>query len=463
MRKSILFLLLLPLILIGAGCNLFGPPAVQMKPVTLEYWRTEDDPESLAELITAYQKTHPNVEIVYKKMPVKDYETALLTALAEDRGPDLFSIPNVWLRGWQSKILPLPKETTIPTMVVNQQKQIVAENKKSATLSMIDLRNTYVELVTKDVVLKAPPAKPGAKPVDTIYALPLSLDTLALYYNKQLLKNAGIENPPTTWSELLDQATILTVKDDKGGFKQSGVALGLSENVMNFFDIMSALMMQNGAPMADEASGAATFNEWPRSGRENRSYPPSVEALLFYDSFAMEGSPNYTWNAEMPDSLDAFVTGRTAFYFGYPVDVREIKDRAPKLDLGLAPLPQVDPEKIYNIARYPVEVVSKKTKHPNEAWDFIQFISQPDKVSSFLFVTKRPTATRSLIREQQANPDIAVFANQILTARSWYKGADYPEAEQAFATMIDSKPTALRPDLNYAVGQAASEVNATLK
>jgi len=462
MRKSFLTLLLLPLIFGGAGCNLFGPPPVQMKPVTLEYWRTEDDPESLAELITAYQKTHPNVEIVYKKMPVKDYETVLLTALAEDRGPDLFSIPNVWLHGWQTKLLPLPKETTIPTMVVNQQKQIVAQNKKSATLSMIDLRNTYVELVTKDVVMKAPPAKPGARPEDAIYALPLSLDTLALYYNKELLKNAGIEKPPVTWSELLDQATILTVTDESGAIKQSGVALGLSENVMNFFDILTALMMQNGATMADDY-GTPTFHEWPPTGRGNRSYPPAVEALLFYDSFAMEGAPNRSWSADMPDSLDAFVTGRTAFYFGYPIDAKEIKARAPKLDLGLAPLPQVDPDKIFNVARYPVEVVSKKTKHPNEAWDFIQFISQPDKVSSFLFVTKRPTAVRSLIKDQLVNPEIGAFAGQTLTARSWYKGVDYTEAEKAFATMIDTKPTAERPDLNYVVGQAASEVSATMK
>ncbi len=462
MRKIILSVLLLPLIFGGAGCNLFGPAPVQMKPVKLQYWRTEDDPASLNELITAYQKTHPNVEITLKTLPVKDFDTVLLEALAEDRGPDMFSIPNVWLRGWQTKLLPMPKETTIPTMVVNQQKQIVAQNKKTATLSMIQLRNQFVELVTKDVVLKAPPAKAGDRPQDAIYALPLSLDTLALYYNKDLLKNAQIEEPPATWTELMDQAIALTSTDDKGAIKQSGVALGAADNVRNFFDIVSALMMQNGAIMAND-SNYPEFDSYTAEGRGDRNFPPGVEALMFYDSFAMEGAPNRTWDASMPDSLDAFVTGRTAFYFGYPVDAKEIKARAPRLDLGIAPLPQVDPNKIFNVARYPLEVVSKKTKHPNETWDFIQFISQQDKVSNFLFATKRPTAIRALIKDQLANPDVGVFATQILTARSWYRGTDYPAAEKAFADMINEKPTAQRPELTWAVSRAAAEISATIK
>jgi len=463
MRKFYLLLLVLPLIFVGAGCSLLKSTSVPMKQIELQYWRVEDEADSMTELIDAYRKIHPNVNIVYKKLPAADYNKLLLEALAEDRGPDMFSIPNVWVRGWKSKLIPMPKETTLPTVTVNQQKQIVTVNKKTPSLTIREMLTTYVEVATKDVILEGPGEKPGDKPMDRIFALPLSLDTLALFYNKDLLKNAQIQKPPETWRDLLDQAQIMTKLDDKGEIVQSGAPLGTAANVRNFFDVVSALMMQNGAIMADDENEYPRFQEFPPSGRGETQYPPGAEALLFYDSFAIPGAPNFSWNDAMPDSLDAFVTGRTAFYFGYPYDATQIRTRAPKLDFGIAPLPQVDPGKVFNIARYPVEVVSQKTKNANEAWDFLQFIGQPDKVSSFLFATKRPTALRSLIKEQTTNPDVGIFVTQILTSRSWYRGVDYLEAEKIFAEMVDTKPTAEQPDVTPIVGRAAGQINATME
>jgi ABC-type glycerol-3-phosphate transport system substrate-binding protein len=463
MRKFYLPLLVLPLIFIGAGCALLQPKSIPMKPVSLQYWRTEDEADSMTELIDAYRKIHPNVEVVYKKLPAADYEKLLLEALAEDRGPDMFSIPNVWLRGWTSKLAPMPKETTLPTVTVNEQKQIVTINKKTPCLTIREMLTSYVEIATKDAILNGPGFNPGDKPTDRIYGLPLSLDTLALFYNKDLLKNAQIQKPPETWRDLLDFAQIMTKLNDKGDILQSGAPLGTAANVRNFFDVVSALMMQNGAIMADDENDYPRFQEYPPGERTGGQYPPGAEALLYYDSFAIPGAPNYSWNDTLPDSLDAFVTGRTAFYFGYPADAIQIKTRAPKLDIGIAPLPQVDPGRVFNIARYPVEVVSQKSKNANEAWDFLQFISRSDKVSSFLFATKRPTALRSLIKEQMTNPDVGIFVTQILTARSWYKGVDYPEAVRIFAEMVDAKPTAEEPDPTPIVGRAAGSINGTMK
>ena len=463
MRKISLALILLTLIFAGAGCSLLGgTPQVQMKPVKLQYWRIEDDPATLSELITAYRKIHPNVEIVVTKLPAENYDKTLLEALAEDRGPDLFSIPNVWLRGWKPKLLPLPKETTLPTVTVNAQKQVVTVNKKSASLTIRQLLIDYVEPVGKDVVLKGDPDKPGALPQDKIFGLPLSFDTLALFYNKALLKNANIPKPPSAWKDLMDEATTLTSIDDQGKIKQSGAALGAADNVRYYFDVLSAIMMQNGAVMADE-NGYPSFAMYAQGNTAGHTYPPGVEALMFYDSFVTDGATNRSWSADMPNSLDAFVTGRTAFYFGYPADALDIKVRAPKLDFGIAALPQVDPSKIFNIARYPVEVVSKKTKYANEAWDFLQFISQKDKVSSYLFAAKRPTALRSLINEQMTNPDVGVFVGQILTAKSWYKGVDYPKAEKAFADMIKARPTIESPEYSTIVNYAADVVSGTIR
>lgn len=458
MRKFSLIFVVCGLLLSGAGCSLLGGTSVQIKPITLNYWRVDGDATVLAEIIDAYRKIHPNVEIAVTSFPASDYEQKLVEALAEDRGPDLFSLPNVKLLEWQTRLLPLPKETAVPTRTVNQQKQVVTVNRKTTSLTIRQLLIDYVEAVGKDVILMAPPAKEGTAPEQKIYGLPLSLDTLALYYNKDLLKNAAIERPPTTWNEFANQAAALTLFDEDGNLKQSGGAIGTGTNVRHSFELLSAIMAQNGAVMADDG-GDPTFHQMPE-GREGKT-PPGFEALIFYTGFATQGSRNYCWDAAFPDSLEAFVTGKTAFYFGLPGDAAAISARAPKLNVGIAKLPQIDTAKPYNVARYPVEVVSKKTKNPNEAWDFIQFAANPDRVTSYLLAAKRPTALRALIDQQVTNPDSGVFAEQVLTAESWYRGYDFDKAEQVFNEMIDGAFTADQRDYGNLLNEAASTISST--
>jgi ABC-type glycerol-3-phosphate transport system substrate-binding protein len=64
-----------------------------------------------------------------------------------------------------------------------------------------------------------------------------------------------------------------------------------------------------------------------------------------------------------------------------------------------------------------VEVVSKKSKHVNEAWDFVQFLASADQVTSYLEKTNKPSALRSLISKQATDDNIGCFANQVLTAK----------------------------------------------
>ena len=462
MRKNLpLALAFTALLLIGAGCSIGGGPTVQIKPVTLEYWRSEDSASDFQPIIDAYRKVRPNVQVVYREVSPSDYERQLLEALAENRGPDLFSIPITWVGGWKNKIIPLPKETIIPTQIVNADKKIVTVNQKSSTMSILGMRNTFVEGVTRDLIMPVPADKAGVAPTDGIWGLPFSYDTLALYYNKTLLKSASVEKPPTSWRELQEQAAKLTILAADGSIKQSGAAIGGSKNVLYSPDILAVLMSQNGAILAD-SNGYARFQSYA-GDTDGQAYPPGVMALIFYQGFANKGTASYSWNDAMPISLDAFVTGRTAFFFGYPSDMKRIRDRAPSLNFGVMPLPQVDPSKPKNIARYPVEVVSAKTDNPNEAWDFLQFASKQEQMTGWLTASKRPTAIRSLIAGQLTDPDIAPFAGQILTGRSWYKGVDWELAESAFYEMISARPTEKHPEHQFIVGRAAAKVNDTLR
>src|SRR4030042_5595396 len=93
-----------------------------------------------------------------------------------------------------------------------------------------------------------------------LYAIPLEIDGLALYYNKDLFTKAGISDPPTDWDTLIENAIELTKTDSSGNITQAGVALGCSNNINHSADILSALMLINGVAITTTDGREPSFN-----------------------------------------------------------------------------------------------------------------------------------------------------------------------------------------------------------
>lgn len=149
--------------------------------------------------------------------------------------------------------------------------------------------------------------------------------------------------------------------------------------------------------------------------------------------------------------------------FGYSYHAATIKAQAPKLNFSISALPQIEGSPVeVNFANYWVESVSKKSKYPNEAWDFIQFATKEEQVKSYLTKTKKPTALRSLIASQREDNDLSVFASELLTAKSWYRGKDANAAEVAIGEMIDNarqNPNKILDAINTGAAKVQQTVN----
>ncbi|MDD5031553.1 MAG: extracellular solute-binding protein [Patescibacteria group bacterium] len=442
MRNKLLILLLIFSFILtsGFGCKGADKETQEaMKPVTLNYWRVWDGPDAFAEIIANYKALHPYVNINYRKLRYSEYEKELLEALAEDKGPDILSLHNTWIKKYQSKLASLPPEITMvyPVEKGTIKKEIAQELKTTKSLNFRDLKNNFVDAVYDDVILSVADGETG-KTGEKIFGLPLALDTLVMYYNRDLLNNAGIAEPPTYWNEEFQQAVKkLTKQDSSGQIIQSGVALGGSKNIERYSDILSILMMQNGAVMADE-SGNITFNQIPEALAKEK-YSPGLEALRFYTDFSNPAKEVYCWNNNLENSLEMFIAGKLAIFFGYAYHLPTIEARAPKLNFAIAKLPQIEGNLgNINFANYWVEAVSNKSKYINEAWDFVQFATGAEQAKFYLTKTKKPTALRSLVSQQIEDEDISIFASEILTARSWYRGEDANAAELIIGEMIDS-------------------------
>ncbi len=446
-----LFLIFSFILTSGFGCKVGPDPNRKTAvPVTLKYWRVFDGPDAFEKTLAAYKQLHPNISIEYRKFRYDEYEKELINALAEDRGPDIFSIPSTWMREYQNKLEPMPAEVTLIYYTVQGtvKKEVVAEKRTQKSLTLRELKSKFVDIVYEDAILE----KDGKKDV---YGLPLYIDTLALFYNQDLLNNADISQTPEHWDTFQKNVKRLT-KTDKGKFIQSGVALGTAKNIERSSDILSLLMMQNGATMLEGNSVQFHMNA-PGS-----NISPGIGALRFYTDFADPSKEVYCWNNSMNQSLELFSQGKVAFMFGYSYHLPDIKMRAPKLNFGVSQMPQIAYNSKINHANYWMEVVSNKSKNTDEAWDFVQFATDTKQVKSFLDVTNKPTAIRALIAEQIDDLEIGVFADQVLTAQSWYKGKDSRSMEIAMDEMIEETVKGER-ELDDIIRNAVSKISATIK
>jgi len=463
-KKIILGFIAIVLISSGFGCtnNPFQKKSAKLKPITLNVWYVYEDSSSLKPLFDAYHKKHPTITIKQRKFTIDEYEQQLLEAWAEDRGPDIYFLPNNWIGEYKDKITPLPSEITLPYREEKssgigsfQKTDIIDSVKKTRTTSLNSLIQNYPEIIYKDVV-----KKDGKN--NKIYGLPLSLETLGLFYNVDLLNYANITYPPETWTEFNDMVKNISLLNKENQFEQSGTALGATNNITNAVDIIVLLMLQNGVDLINA-------NNYIQLDSENNATNQdlSLEAINFFNDYSNPIKEVYSWNTDQDDALEAFINGQVAFFFGYPYHVQQIKSRATnKLNFKIAKIPQIaNTLRPANFADYWVMTVSHKTKHSDEAWGLIDFATQKENVKMYLDKTGKPTALKSLKASQEQNLEIKPFAEQILTAQSWYRG-NYPQkAEEYLIEAVNKIKTENLPlkNIRELFDNLSIKINQTIK
>ena len=391
----IVFVLLLFLVFGG-----FGGPEQR---VELEFWGVFDEPAFFEEAITNFRRQNPSINVRFVPFSFEEYEGAVIDALASGRGPDIWMIQSSWLPKHKDKLFPLPQDD------------------KDINYKLINFRQDFVDVAESDLIDNG-----------QIYALPLYVDTLALYYNKDLLNSAGISLPSGDWDAFAEAVKDLTRTDSRGNITVAGAALGTARNVNRSTDILTLLMMQSGTQMTDRQSNTATFS------RSIESQPVGQAALEFYTDFANPEKSVYTWNDNLFYSIDAFTTERSAMMLNYSHHIRTIRSKAPRLNFGVALMPQISGSSTrVDYANYFAPVVSAASENKEAAWKFLVYLTSREGSLLYLNKSQRPAARRDLIDFQKTDSDLGVFAKQALSARSWYQ-VDPAAIEKIFADMIES-------------------------
>lgn len=310
---------------------LFTHGGANTKDVTLTYWGLWENENTMDVLIKDFEKDHPHIKIKYIKQDPQKYPDKLVAQIGTPTGPDIFRYHSSWVPMLRSKLLPLPESVI-----------------KAKTFS-----DTYYPVISDDVASYGP-----------IYGIPLDIDTLSLFINREITRDFDV---PTNWVDFANVATSVTVVGGDGKIETAGAALGTMDNITHAPDIISMLMVQNGADLyADDLSA---------------SQNSMSSALDFYTSFANGDSK--VWDSSMENSLDAFAHEKLAMYFGYSWDIYQIRQLNPKLQFEVHPVPGLPGDRNMTVASYWVEGVSAKTTHQQEALAFMQYLTKKDTLEKF--------------------------------------------------------------------------------
>jgi len=268
-------------------------------------WGTQDAGAFRRTLEPYIKRDEAYQAIRYVEKSPQTINSELLNALAENRGPDLILLPHEDLVSQRSKLQPIPYEN----------------------FPLRDFRNLYIE--GTEIFLMQ----------DGVYAYPVAIDPLVMYWNRDLMTTRNVLVPPRTWEEVVNTTVPTFVQRDfNRAISLSPIAFGEYRNVNHAFAILSLLLIQGGSSLVVEQS--AGFYKLQLNQTVAGTRPPLEAALAFFTSFSTPSSPLYSWNRALPLDVDEFVAGDLVLYFGKGSEARTLSARNPNLNIDIAEVPQ---------------------------------------------------------------------------------------------------------------------------
>lgn len=240
-----------------------------------------------------------------------------------------------------------------------------------ATKAWQDLK-PFIDKTGADLDELAPVVRSYTEYKGTRCAMPVLHDAYGLYFNKDLLEKKGITAPPKTLDELTEMTKKLTEFNADGSIKVAGFVpmFGWYEN--------SAV---HWAP--------ATGAKWQdASGKSSLASDPNWAKLMKWqkdlvDWYGYDKLKRFTAKLGDEWSTDnAFMKGKVAIHLDGEWRTAFIKNDAPKLNYGTAPMP-VDAAQpnLYGGGYVSGTIVGmpKGAKNPDAAWKLISYLSlEPD-------------------------------------------------------------------------------------
>ncbi|MCD9020711.1 ABC transporter substrate-binding protein [Cohnella silvisoli] len=396
------------------------------KKIEIKYWRHDFAPEvdAIKKLIKTFEEKNPNVTVKMEVIPYGDYETKIRTALAAGSPPDIIGLDGPTLAAYahQDAVIPLDKY-----MDMDGNKEDIAAP------------------VLESLTYKG-----------KIYAAPLNDASIGMFYNKKLFEKNGIELPSKdpqqawTWDQVLKAAQ--KINDPANKIYGIDPGWGLGEGEGSTFVKLPFIWQAGGEILSPDGTQVKGFLDSPESKK----------GLAFFSSLYNE----YKVAAkELPP--EAFETGKLGIIVNGPWAISGFATSHPEFKLGedwdIAPLwkdaKQVTPNGSWNMA------ITKGSKHPDEAWMFVNWVTGVEGAKVWYQETKNLPARLSTA---SAFPELSEYPMNIFVEQS-SKFAHprpvtpaYPVVTSSISKLFADIGVANR-DIDEAVDEAVNTIDRALQ
>ena len=359
------------------------------------YWENEGHQKALNEMLDKYNTSQSSYKMTAKYVPFADFKKQLSIGASASELPDLV-------------LLDSPDHASYASMGIF-----------SDLTGKFDI-STYYDGPAASCSIDG-----------KLYGVPFGSNCLALYYNTDMFKEAGIENPPATWDELKDAAEKLT------SGTVSGFAFCSLQNEEGTFNFMPWVW----------STGTGSYEIDSEGG---------IKALKYVKSLVDDGVMSKECiNWTQGDVMNQFISGNVAMMINGPWQIPTIKQEAPDLKWDVTLIPR-DKEYASDLGGENYAVIAGGNEAG--ALDFLSFATQPEQVSYMMNVMGYISADKEIAKTQFTSDEEKVY-RKFIEEMDYTKArgplADWPSVSDAISLAFNQVMTgAAEPEGAAADAQA---------
>lgn len=402
MKKSVL-LLIVTLLLISI-VTLSGFAVAKTKLTFWCYMEGQSQLDTLKWLCKSFNESQSEIEISNEYVPFADFKKQLSIGMAAGKLPDLVIIDN-------------------PDHAAYAQMGLFADVTKY--VSKWPERKNYFPGPWKSTTLNG-----------KNYGIPFTSNCLALFYNVDMLKKAGV-NPPETWTDLRASAKKLS---GNGTF---GLGISAVKSEEGTFQYLPWLL----------SSGAKI---------DKLDSKQAIKSFAILSDLVKDGSmPKEVINWTQADVMMQFSTGKLAMMVNGPWNIPEVKRNAPNMNWSVVKIPR---DKIFSSVLGGENFGVVKGKNVEASWKFLQYVGSPKVVKEYavkfnMFPPRQDVAGDKAWTE---DPVMGVFMDEMKYAMPRGPHPKWPEISNAMSTALQEVLTQAKTP-EAAAKDAQAKVAAALK
>jgi multiple sugar transport system substrate-binding protein len=288
-----------------------------------------------------------------------------------------------------------------------------------------------------------------------LYGLNVMFGGEIMYYNKKLIKEAGLEDPYVlakkgewTYDRFLKHAIAMT-KRENGRVTSFGCAVpSFPMNVPTIWAFGGDILT-------------------PDKKRSLLDLPGSIAAYQFLADLRWKHQCAPT-PAQAAQSAYSFESGKLGMEFGWMGSAPRYNSAIKTFDWDICPIP-VGPAGNVSMIKGNQIVIYRETKHPEAAWRFIRFLTSPE-VEKLLYVDNRrnfPTRKSVAYSEAFLKPKVRpfqtdVFLQAVEKARELPINHRWSEWNQVLSSEQDNLYSGRERDAEIVMKRAATRINQVL-